>query len=48
MQQQVLWGERVMGAPHPFKVADLATLNGWPLAVRDRRGRTDQNTGIGP
>jgi len=26
MQQQVLWGERVIGAPYPFKVADLATL----------------------
>ncbi|HUY76838.1 MAG TPA: Uma2 family endonuclease [Ktedonobacterales bacterium] len=26
MQQQVLWGERVAGAPYPFKVADLATL----------------------
>jgi Uma2 family endonuclease len=28
MQQQVLWGERVTGAPYPFKVADLATLPG--------------------
>ena len=26
MQQQVLWGERVVGAPYPFRVADLATL----------------------
>lgn len=26
MQQQVLWGERVTGAPHPFRVADLAQL----------------------
>ena len=26
MQQQVLWGERVAGAPYPFKVADLAKL----------------------
>ena len=25
MQQQVLWGERVAGAPYPFKVADLAS-----------------------
>ncbi len=25
-QQDVLWGERVAGAPYPFKVADLATL----------------------
>ncbi|HUY75677.1 MAG TPA: Uma2 family endonuclease [Ktedonobacterales bacterium] len=26
MQQQVLWGARVVGAPYPFPVADLATL----------------------
>jgi len=26
MQQQVLWGERVTGAPYPFRVADLARL----------------------
>ena len=26
MQQQVLWGERVVGAPYPFRVADLAAL----------------------
>ena len=26
MRQQVLWGERVIGAPYPFKIADLATL----------------------
>jgi Uma2 family endonuclease len=25
-QQDVLWGERVIGAPYPFTVADLATL----------------------
>ncbi len=26
MRQQVLWGERVIGAPYPFRVADLARL----------------------
>ena len=26
MQQQVLWGERVIGAPYPFPVADLLKL----------------------
>jgi len=26
MQQQVLWGARVAGAPYPFHVSDLATL----------------------
>jgi len=26
MQQQMLWGERVAGAPYPFRVADLAAL----------------------
>ncbi len=26
MQQQVLWGERVIGAPFPFKTADLLDL----------------------
>jgi len=26
MQQKTLWGERVPGAPYPFRVADLASL----------------------
>jgi len=26
MQQKTLWGERVVGAPYPFQVADLADL----------------------
>ncbi|HUY77505.1 MAG TPA: Uma2 family endonuclease [Ktedonobacterales bacterium] len=36
-QQEVLWGERVAGAPHPFKVADLATLpdDTWQYEIVD-------------
>ena len=37
MQQQVLWGERVIGAPYPFTVADLATLpdGAWQYEIVD-------------
>lgn len=36
-QQEVLWGERVAGAPYPFKVADLATLpdDTWQYEIVD-------------
>ena len=36
-QQALLWGERVAGAPYPFKVADLATLpdDTWQYEIVD-------------
>ncbi len=37
MQQQILWGERVIGAPYPFKVADLMNLpdDAWQYEIVD-------------
>ncbi len=36
-QQALFWGERVAGAPYPFKVADLATLpdDTWQYEIVD-------------
>src|SRR5579883_2636767 len=47
MQQKILWGERVSGAPYPFRVADLVSLADDPYTYEIVEGELIRMPGWG-